>query len=87
MTTVQNNAPTYIPSAPRPVRFDTLWPGSYFTIVAEPSRGIRKSSDIRIYRKHLIGFYAEHPQTGLACCLMPQDIVQPMKRVNPKRTK
>lgn len=78
----QNN--TFIASA-RPTRFENLWPGSFFRIVSEPSRGIRKSSDIRIFQKSLNGFYAEHPESGTAACLMPQDIVQPMKRVSNRR--
>lgn len=76
----QSNAPIYTKSA-RPTRFENLWAGSFFTILAEPSRNIRKSKDIRVFQKALDGFYAEHPQTGVACCLMPHDIVQPMKRV------
>lgn len=81
-----NNAITYAPSS-RPTRFENLWPGSFFTIVAEPSRNIRQSKDARVYQKAFDGFYAEHPQTGAACCLMPHDIVQPMKLIGKGKRK
>lgn len=60
----------------RPLRFENLFPGSLFTIVAEPSRKIYKSRDKNIYRKAVNGFYAENVGTGAGCVLMPQDIVQ-----------
>jgi hypothetical protein len=78
----QNKVTThYQPTAKRPLRFENLHPGSYFRIVAEPSRGIRKSNDMRIYRKAVNGFYAEHPVTKAGCILMPQDQVMPMRLV------
>ena len=75
------NVPTYAKSA-RPTRFENLWPGSFFTIVAEPSRNIRESKDVRVFQKAFDGFYAEHPATGVGVVLMPHDIVQPMRRVS-----
>lgn len=81
-----NNTPTFTKSA-RPTRFESLWPGSFFTIVAEPSRNIRESKDARVFQKAFDGFYAEHPATKAGCCLMPHDIVQPMRRVSQRRSK
>ena len=79
-----NNVATYTPSA-RPTRFENLWPGSFFSIVAEPSRNIRRSKDARVYQKSFNGFFAEHPATGVGCCLMPHDIVQPMRRLSNRK--
>lgn len=71
----------YVPSSKYPLRFDRLHPGSHFYIVAEPSRGIRTSTDKRIYQKARDheGFYAFHTTSPLACVLMPGDLVQPVK--------
>ena len=60
----------------RPMRFENLFPGSLFTIVAEPSRGVFKSKDKRTYRKARDGFYATEVSTGAGAVLYPQDIVQ-----------
>lgn len=65
----------------RPLRFENLHPGSYFRIVAEPSRDIRRSNDMRVYRKAQDGFYSEHPVTKAGCILHPQDLVMPMRPV------
>ena len=77
----KNNVPTYIPNSKFPIRFDRLRGGSYFQIVAEPSRGIRRSKDARIYWKSDSGFFAVHPVTGAGVVLMPQDQVMPMKKI------
>ena len=77
-----NKVPTYIPNSKFPIRFERLHPGSYFQIVAEPSRGIRKSKDARVYWKSTGGFFAVHPVTGVGVVLMPKDLVQPMKKIN-----
>jgi hypothetical protein len=71
----------YVPSTNYPLRFDRLHPGSFFRIFAEPSRGIRKSEDKRVYRKahDHEGFYAFHTTSTLAIVLMPGDLVQPLK--------
>lgn len=72
----------YINSAKYPIRRDRLHPGSLFKIVAEPSRGIRKSADQRVYRaaQDHEGFYAtvEGDKDSVAI-LMPFDLVQPVK--------
>jgi len=67
----------FIPNSRNPIRFENLRPGSFFQIVAEPSRVIRKSNDARIYQKSLNGFYSEQATTQAGCVLMPQDIVSP----------
>lgn len=76
-------AARFVNSAKYPIRFDKLHPGSLFRIEAEPSRGIRHSKDGRIYRKarEHEGFFATvegNPDHG--CCLMPFDLVQPVKK-------
>lgn len=65
------------------LRFDRLHPGSLFRIIAEPSRGIRKSTDERVFRKAQDheGFYAVSvDDRTVAAVLMPFDIVQPLAR-------
>lgn len=64
----------------KPMRFENLRPGSYFMIEAEPSRGIRKSSDQRMYRKSFDGFYSTQVSNGAGVVLMPFDIVTPFRR-------
>lgn len=65
-----------------PIRFENCFPGSLFTIIAEPSRGIRRSTDKRLYRKARDheGFYAVEVETNQPAVLMPYDIVQPLKK-------
>lgn len=68
-----------------PIRYDTLRPGSFFRIVAEPSRKIKKSQDQRMYKKALDGFYstlADDETHGVV--LMPGDLVEPFKLVRIK---
>lgn len=62
--------------ANHPLRYGNLFPGSLFTIVAEPSRRIHKSRDKRVYRKAYDGFYSTNVETGEGCILLPNDIVQ-----------
>ena len=64
----------------KPMRFENLRPGSYFMLEAEPSRGIRKSNDQRMYRKAFNGFYATQVADGSGAVLMPFDIVVPFRR-------
>lgn len=71
---------TFVPNSARPLRRENLRPGSYFTIFAEPSRGIRRSTDSRIYRSSTDGFYALNVENGEACVLYPNDLVLPMRR-------
>lgn len=71
---------TFVANSARPLRRENLRPGSYFTIFAEPSRGIRKSSDQRVYRAATDGFYALNVETGDACILYPNDLVLPMRK-------
>lgn len=72
----------YINSAKYPIRFDRLHPGSFFTIVAEPSRGKHRVNDDRIYRKARSheGFYATLEVTGEPAILYPEDMVQPVRK-------
>ena len=76
-----NKAPTYTATSKHPIRFEKLRPGSYFQIVAEPSRGIRKANDDRVYLKSTHGFFSIHPSTGAGVVLFPQDLVLPMRKV------
>lgn len=78
----KNSVPTYVPTSKHPIRYERLRPGSYFRIEAEPSRGIRKSRDARIYWRSTNGFFSTHPVTGVGVVLMPQDLVFPMKKVD-----
>ena len=64
----------------RPIRLFRLEPGSTCTIFAEPSRGLRKVADQRMYRKAFDGFYSTHIATGEGVVLMPYDIVTPFRR-------
>ena len=73
------NAARFVQSA-RPMRFENIRPGSYFMIEAEPSRGLRKVNDQRMYRKAFDGFYSTQVVTGDAAVLMPYDIVTPYRR-------
>ncbi len=82
----KNSVPTYIPTSKHPIRFDRLRPGSYYQIVAEPSRGIRRSKDSRVYWKSTGGFFSVHPVTGAGVVLYPQDLVLPMKLVDAQRS-
>lgn len=69
-------------SSAHPIRFDKLHDGSYFHIVAEPSRGIRRSRDNRVHRKARDGFYSvvyEDPNKP-GVVLMPEDLVMPLVR-------
>lgn len=77
MTAIASN---YINAPTRPCRFEKLRPGSFFTIVAEPKRGIHRSRDTDVYQKALDGFYSERVKDGAGCVLWPSDVVQPMKR-------
>ncbi len=63
-----------------PIRFEKLRPGSYFRIMAEPSRNIRQSNDNRIYQKHHNAFCAQHVSSSLGIVLMPNDLVIPYRQ-------
>lgn len=78
---VQLAAPKFRDNSKKPIRFDNLHPGSMFRIVAEPSRGILKSEDQRVYRKDLVGFFST-PITDVerGVVLMPYDKVMPVVR-------
>lgn len=70
----------FVANSERPLRRENLRPGSYFTIFAEPSRGIRRSSDKRVYRAATDGFYALNLENGEGCVLYPNDLVLPMRK-------
>lgn len=68
-------------SSAHPIRFDRLHDGSYFRIVAEPSRNIRRSRDNRVYRKARDGFYSTlHDDKSVGIVLMGEDLVMPLVR-------
>lgn len=81
----QDTTSTYVPAHKdaRPIRYENLRPGSYFTIFAEPSRRIRRSTDKRVYWRveEKAGFFSMHPVTGQGVVLMPNDLVVPMRKV------
>lgn len=82
MNTENTTVVRYVNSAKYPIRRDRLHPGSLFKIVAEPSRGIRKASDQRVYRaaQDHDGFYATvEGDTDSVAILMPFDLVQPVR--------
>ena len=63
-----------------PIRFQKLRNGSKFRIIAEPSRGIKKSNDSTTYVK--VSDAWSHPidDENKAVILMPQDVVLPLSR-------
>lgn len=73
----------YVETSKHPIRFDKLFPGSLFRIVAEPSRGIKESKDNRLYRKARDheGFYATTIEGKTPAILMPYDQVMPLKAI------
>lgn len=77
----------YRPSASRAIRFDALHPGSTFRIEAEPSRGIKKVRDGRVYRKDRNGFFSVDTITGAGVVLMPHDLVMPVVKDKEAMTK
>lgn len=75
-------APKFRDNSQKPIRFDHLHAGSLFRIVAEPSRNIAKSTDTRVYRKDLRGFFstlATDENAGVV--LFPYDKVMPVVRL------
>ena len=75
------SSPTFVPTAKRPMRYENLRPGSYFTIAAEPSRGIRRIVDCRVYWRSTGGLFSVHPSTGAGVVLYPSDLVMPLRKV------
>jgi hypothetical protein len=69
---------TFRNSSSHPIRYDRLHPGSYFRIVAEPSRDMRRVRDGSVYQKSRDGFYSENVSNRKGCILMPEDIVMPV---------
>ena len=64
----------------RPIRFARLEVGSKFRIFAEPSRGIRKSSDNTVWFKNAESFSTDTSNEERAAILYPEDLVQPLSR-------
>lgn len=64
----------------RPIRFSRLFEGSKFTIFAEPSRGIRKSTDETVYVKRAEAYSEALNDPSRVIILMPQDLVTPLSR-------
>lgn len=65
-----------------PIRFSRLRVGSKFSIFAEPSRGIRKSDDKRVYIKQAESWSEEDGNPDHPIILMPEDLVTPLSRGN-----
>lgn len=75
-----SNSNVFSANSARPLRRENLRPGSYFSIFAEPSRGLRRVIDKRVYRAATDGFYALNIENGEPCILYPNDLVVPMKK-------
>lgn len=67
-----------------PIRFARLEVGSDFQIFAEPSRGVRKSTDKRTYVKDAEAFSTVKGTSNTAeevvAILFPEDLVIPLSR-------
>ena len=66
-----------------PIKFERLFPGTKFRIAAEPSRGIRRSTDRTIYvkAKEEEGFYSVSTEdANKSIVLMPYDLVHPLPK-------
>lgn len=63
-----------------PIRFEKLRNGSKFLIIAEPSRGIRKSNDTTVYVKIADSHSLALDNQDKVAILMPHDIVRPLSR-------
>lgn len=70
---------------PLPIQFSKLEPGSMFRIFAEPSRGIVKSSDQRVYQKIAESYSEDTSNREHAIILYPEDRVIPLTRPSHKR--
>lgn len=84
MSTINANV-QYANAANAPLRFADIFPGSVFRITAEPSRGLTRVRDGRLYRKARDGFYAENISSKEGCVLMPEDLCMPVRRVKQGR--
>jgi hypothetical protein len=76
--TVHTASVTFRNSSSHPIRYDRLHPGSYFRIVGEPSRNLKRVRDARIYQKDRNGFFAENISNRNGCVLFPEDLVMPV---------
>lgn len=73
----------FVQTSKGPIRFDALFPGSFFRISSEYSRGIKHSTDNRLYRKAFDGFYAYlATDKNHGVVLMPGDTVIAFKQVH-----
>lgn len=63
-----------------PIHFKRLFPGSTYTIFAEPSRGIRKSNDPTVYKKVCDAWSEDTTNPEKCIILMPDDLVTPLTR-------
>lgn len=79
MSTINANQ-QYSNASAYPIPFDRLRPGSYFRVAGEPSRGISRVRDNRIYQRAYNGFYSENISGRAGCVLMPNDLVMPLRR-------
>ena len=84
MSTI-NSTVQYANAANAPMPFADIFPGSVFRIVGEPSRGLHRVRDGRLYRKARDGFYAENISSKEGCVLMPEDLCMPVRRVKQAR--
>lgn len=74
------NATTYSNASKYPIPYDRLHPGSFFRITSEPSRGIHRVFDGRIYQRAFVGFFSENISDKAGCVLLPNDLVMPLRR-------
>lgn len=64
-----------------PIRFRKLDVGSDFDIFAEPSRGLKVSTDKTVYTKVCEAYsVAKGEEPERAICLYPEDLVRPLSR-------
>jgi hypothetical protein len=77
-TPVGKQAPTKAYNNPNrgTMLFRNLRPGSRFRIVAEPTRGIRKSTDTAVYRKVCEAYSTSMDGKNKDIILYPNDVVQ-----------
>lgn len=79
MTTNTRNARPQS-AGPRPIRFWKLEPDSKFSIFAEPSRGIRKSTDKTVYYKDCEAYSTDTTNPERCIILDREDLVIPLSR-------
>lgn len=69
----------------RPIRFARLEVGSTYNIFAEPSRGIRKSTDRTVWLKEAESYSVDTANPERFAILYPEDLVRPLSRPQQQR--